>query len=217
MAGESRVPLAGRRLTAAVRRRRLERQTTALGRLLKASSQAGDDYLPKLLAVSDVLGWPTVDERAAVAYVRIKIAAASPNVHAGLRKSLKSLAQRTLEQLRRESEIRAPRGRRQKLSPAQGRDVYLVYRGLLAFFRDPAHQPQPDHPKERHLLGMINAELSRFSAPGGLTLAQLEPLTEETHPNRIAKAVAGAVYRVSAAQIDKIVTRVGRTISSPHQ
>ncbi len=179
--------------------------------------ERGDDCLPKLLAVSDALGWFTVDHRAAVAYVRVKMAATSPHIDAGLRKSLKSLARRAYEQLQGESGIREPRGRKQKLSPAKEQDVFRVYQGLLAFFRVPAHRPQPEDPEDKRLLKKINTEMTRLSAPRSLTLPQLERLTEVEYPNRIAKAAAGAVYGVSSAQVDKIVSRVGPSIRAPRQ
>jgi hypothetical protein len=95
--------------------------------------------------------------------------------------------------------------------------VFRVYQGLLAFFREPAHQPQPEDPEHKRILKKINAELSRLPTPRGLTLSQLERLTEETSPNRIAKAATGAVYGVSPAQVDKIVSRVGPGARSPRQ
>jgi hypothetical protein len=214
LSGDDPDALALRRFQAALRKRRWVRQAASFHRPLEVACVRGDDCLPKLLAVSDALEWLTVDPRAAAAYLRVEIAATSPHIDAGLRKQLKALARRAYDQLRRASKIREPRGRKQKLSPGQEKNVSRVYRGLLAFFQEPAHRPQPEEPDDKRLLETINAELSRLLLPRRLTLAQLERLTEETSPNRIAKAVTGAVYGVSLAQVDKIVSRVGR---SPRQ
>ena len=95
--------------------------------------------------------------------------------------------------------------------------MFRVYQGLLAFFREPAHRPQPEDPRDKRLLKKINTEMTRLFSPRSLTLPQLERLTEEQYPNRIAKAATGAVYGVSPAQVDKIVSRVGPSARSPRQ
>jgi hypothetical protein len=206
--------LAEKRFLASLKRRRLERTLPALKRTLE---RTGQSPLQVLFNASEVLAWPTIEQKIAVAYLRIKLVSRSPTIDADLRKSLKSLEQRAFRQLQQDNEIIGPRGRPLELSRIQEHDVYRVYQSLREFFRNPALRPDPADRNSKKLLARINAELSRLVTPRSLTLDELERLTEEIAPNKIAKVAVGVVYRVSPAQVDKVVSRVGSTLRSPRQ
>lgn len=199
--------LDAQRSTIAFRQRRLERSCHSLTRLIKNKWRGTTDIRQRLILVSHALDYFVVDKNMAVSYVPVRVASQDRRIPQDLRKELKALHRAAWNEIQDYARPELSRGRRPQLTRRQEDQASGAYVVLLQFFQDPTKRPKPERPKDRELLADINRQLQPFAVTEPIQPSELEELSYETSPSRIAKLAVAFAFDVRVGTVDKILTR----------
>jgi len=94
------------------------------------------------------------------------------------------------------------------LTPRRASHVVDAYQQLLTFFQDPRSRPTPEHARDAGLRGRIRDVLRPFDPPRLLGIKDMDSLSEEAAPNRLAKLAVALSFGVSPAAVEKRLAAV---------